>query len=143
MLFQHFDWDLTHQVLFLYILPSSHMNLRDQLRRCTYFGAELTFAAGNFLQKYPWCYRIHFQFHLFVNWTVSVFISSTLARRSPKNGLFPSGRACFCWRDPRCVGPLGKFQNNIENSMKTTRVFSLSFRFLWLCSYKELVDKYH
>ena len=31
MLFQHFDWDLTHQVLFLYILPSHHMNLRDQL----------------------------------------------------------------------------------------------------------------
>ena len=32
MLFQHFDWDLTHQVLFLYILPSHQhdMNLRDQ-----------------------------------------------------------------------------------------------------------------
>ena len=30
MLFQHFDWDLTHQVLFLYILPSHYMNLRDQ-----------------------------------------------------------------------------------------------------------------
>ena len=27
---QHFDWDLTHQVLFLYIFPSHHMNLRDQ-----------------------------------------------------------------------------------------------------------------
>ena len=24
MLFQHFDWDLTHQVLFHYILPSHH-----------------------------------------------------------------------------------------------------------------------
>ena len=30
MLFQHFDWDLTHQVLFLYILSSHPMNLRDQ-----------------------------------------------------------------------------------------------------------------
>ena len=30
MLFQHFDWDLIHQVLFLYILPRHHMNLRDQ-----------------------------------------------------------------------------------------------------------------
>ena len=29
-MYQHFDWDLTHQVLFLYILPSHHMNLRDQ-----------------------------------------------------------------------------------------------------------------
>ena len=26
MLFHHFDWDLTHQVLFLYILSSHHMN---------------------------------------------------------------------------------------------------------------------
>ena len=25
MLFQQFDWDVTHQVLFLYILPSHHM----------------------------------------------------------------------------------------------------------------------
>ena len=30
MLFQHLDWDLTYQALFLYILPSHHMNLRDQ-----------------------------------------------------------------------------------------------------------------
>ena len=29
-MFQDFDWDLTHQVLFLYIFPSHHMNLRDQ-----------------------------------------------------------------------------------------------------------------
>ena len=30
-LFQHFDWDLTNQVLFLYILPTHHMNLRAGL----------------------------------------------------------------------------------------------------------------
>ena len=30
LLFQHFDWDLTHQVLFLYIFPSHHMNFIDQ-----------------------------------------------------------------------------------------------------------------
>ena len=35
MLFQHFDWDVTHQALFLYILPSHHMNLRDQPWRLT------------------------------------------------------------------------------------------------------------
>ena len=32
MLFQHFDWDLTHQVLFFYVLPSNHMNLRPALK---------------------------------------------------------------------------------------------------------------
>ena len=46
ILCQHFDWDLTHKVLFLYILPSNLMNLRDQPWRCTYFGAELTFVAA-------------------------------------------------------------------------------------------------
>ena len=30
MLFQHFDWDLKHQALFVYILPSHRMNLREQ-----------------------------------------------------------------------------------------------------------------
>ena len=35
MLFEHFDWDLTFQVLFLYILLSHHMNLRDQPWRLT------------------------------------------------------------------------------------------------------------
>ena len=29
-MFQHFDWDLTHQIFFLYVLPSHHINLRDQ-----------------------------------------------------------------------------------------------------------------
>ena len=35
MLFEHFDWDLTFQVLFLYILLSHHMDLRDQPWRLT------------------------------------------------------------------------------------------------------------
>ena len=136
MLFQQFGWDLTHQILFLYILPSNQMDLRGQPWRCTYFGAGLAFVAANFLQKYPWCYTIHFQFHLFVNWTISAFVSSRLARRSPTNCLFPSGKAMFFfWSDPRCFGPLGKFQYNIEISMKTDRVSRLSFRFLWLWFY--------
>ena len=29
MLLQKFDWDLTHHVLFIYIFPSHHMNLRE------------------------------------------------------------------------------------------------------------------
>ena len=48
MLFQHFYWNLTHQVLFLYIFPSHHLNLREQSWRCTYFDAELTFVAESF-----------------------------------------------------------------------------------------------
>ena len=45
---------LTYQVLFVYILPSRHLNLRDQPWRCTAFGAKLIFVAESFLQKYPW-----------------------------------------------------------------------------------------
>ena len=37
MLFQHFDWGLTHQVVFIYILPNNNLwpSLRDQPWRCT------------------------------------------------------------------------------------------------------------
>ena len=38
----------------------------------------------------------------------------------------------FFWSGPQCFGPLGKFQHNIEISIKTARVSRLSFRFLWL-----------
>ena len=133
MLFQHFDWDLTYQVLFLDILPSHHINLRDQPWRCTCFGAELTFVAPSFLQKYPWCQTIYFQFHLFVNWTISAPVSSRLARKSPANSWFASEKAVFFKSDPRCFGPLCKFQDNMEISIKTARVSKISFRFLWLC----------
>ena len=45
MLFQHFDWDLTHQVLFVYIYfaqPSYELErmLGKCFGRCSYFGAE-------------------------------------------------------------------------------------------------------
>ena len=71
-----------------------------------------------------------FPFHLFVNWTISEFVSSRLARKSLANSWFPSEKAMFFWSDPRCFRPLGKFQHNVENSVKTTRVSRLSFRFL-------------
>ena len=32
----------------------------------------------------------------------------------------------FFWSDPRCFGPLGKFQHNLEISIKTARVSRLS-----------------
>ena len=105
--------------------------------RCLYFGAELTFVAANFLQKYPGCLTIHFQFHLFINWTISVFVSSRLARKSPASSLFPSGKALlfFFWSHTRCFGPLCTFQHSIKISIKTASVSRLSFRFFWLWYY--------
>ena len=81
------------------------------------------FVAAKFLQKYPWCYTIHFQFHLFENWTISALVSSRLAQRSPTNSLLPSGKAMVLLSDPRCFGPLGKFQHNVKISIKTVFPF--------------------
>ena len=108
------------------------MNLRDQQPwRCTYFGAKLTFVAASILQKYPLCSRIHFQFHLFVNWTISAFVSPRLAQKSSANRF--QGKSCFFWSYRRCFGPRGKFQHNIDIYIKTARVSRLCFCFLWLC----------
>ena len=96
-------------------------------------GAKLTFVAANFLQKYPWCYTIPFQFHFFLNWTISAFVSPRLAQKLPTNSLLPSGKAMFFWIDLRCFRPLGKFQHNVDISIKTAHVSTLSFRFLLLC----------
>ena len=51
------------------------------------------------------------------------FVSSRSARKSPTNNLFTLGKARFFWSDPRCFGPLGKYQHSIEISIKTARVY--------------------
>ena len=71
------------------------------------------------------------KFHLFVNWTISAFVSSRLIRKSTSNNLFPSRKAMFFLIDPRCFGPLGKFQHNLKISIKTAHVSRLSVS-LWL-----------
>ena len=72
MMFQYFDGNLTHQVLYLYILLTLVLNVRDLPWRYTYIGAELAsvsaFVAGMFLLK------IHFRFYFFVFWSISTSI---------------------------------------------------------------------
>ena len=53
MLFQHFDWDLTYQVLFLHFAQPSYELEGQALKtgRCSYVGLELIFLATNFLSK--------------------------------------------------------------------------------------------
>ena len=89
---------------------------------CSYVGAELTFVAANFLQKSPVCYTIHFYFHLFVNWTISVFVSSRLAQNHLQTAY------SLLWKQShlQCFGLFGKFQLNIKTSIKTARVSRLS-----------------
>ena len=47
--FLHFGWNLTLQVLYLYVLPNHLLNSRWQPWKCIYVGAELEFVARIFL----------------------------------------------------------------------------------------------
>ena len=124
MLFQHSDWDLTHQVLFLYIFPSHHMNLRDQhdwkmlIRWCRTdicsckISAKVSLMLDNPFLVPSLCKLNH--------------ISLCFIQISTKSAYSLQGKQCFFWSHPRCFGSLGKFQHNIKISIKTTRVSRLS-----------------
>ena len=56
MLFQHFDWDLTHQVRFLYIYFSQPLYELERpafWKMLILWRRELTFLSAIFLQKSP------------------------------------------------------------------------------------------
>ena len=136
MLFQDFDCDLIHQVLFLYILPSHHMNLRDQpwrledahnIRWCRTdicsckLSAKVSLMLDNPFLVPSLCKLNH--------------ISLCFIQISTKSAYSLQGKQCFFWSHPQCFGLLGKVQHNIKISIKMTRVSRLCFHFLWLwCS---------
>ena len=118
---------MTLPVLFLYILPSHHLNLRNQPLSCTYFAEELTFVAGSFLGKYldirqsiSSFFQSSHSVPFFVNWSISAC-------------WFTSEKAMLFWSDLRCFRLFGEFQDNIEISIKTARVSRLLFCFFQLC----------
>ena len=124
MLFEDFDWDLTHQVLVQHILPSHHMNLRHQPWRLTLLWYRIDIFSCKLSAKVSLMLDNPFPVAscLFVNWAISVFVSSRLAQKSPANSLFPSqGKQCFLWSHPWCSGLLSKFQH-IKISIKTAHV---------------------
>ena len=97
------------QVLFLYIFPSSHMNLRDQPWRCRYFGAELTFCNCKLFAKVFLMLGNPFPvpFLCKLNHISVCFIR--LARRSRTKSLFPSGKAMLFFKS--IPGVLGRSVN--------------------------------
>ena len=127
---QHFHWDLTHQVLFLYILPSHHVNLwetsiedwkmlvrwcRTDICSCK-LSAKVSLMLDNPFLVPSLCKLNHINV---------CFIQ--ISTKSPGNSLFPSGKAIFFfWSHPQCFGPLGKVQHNINISIKTSSVSRLS-----------------
>ena len=131
MLFQHFDWDLTHQVIFLYILSSHHVNLWETsiedwkmlVRWCRTDICSCKLSAKVFLMlDNPFlvpslCKLNH--------------ISVCFIQISTKSAYSLLESNVFFWSHPRCFGPLGKFQHNIKISIKTAGVSRLSVS-LWL-----------
>ena len=83
-------------------------NFRDQPRRCTYFVAKLTFIAGIFLKKYPWCMKIHFQFDFIPIWSIWASILSIIAWKTLASGWSPSELAVFL---KLILGVLGRLVN--------------------------------
>ena len=134
MLFQHFDWDLTNQVLFLYLLPSDHTYEleRPAALKMHMLWCRTDICSCKLSPKVSFMLHGPFPVPSLCKLNLSAFVSSRLARRSPTNSLFPSGKALFFYSDLRCFGLLGKFQHNIEISIKTAHVSGLFFPFLWL-----------
>ena len=122
-MFQHFDWDLTHQVLFLYILPSHHMNLRDQPWKmlilwcrtdiCSYkFSAKVSLMLGNPFLVPSLCKLNHISL---------CFIQ--IITKSPANYLSLQGKQCFF-----CSRPGVLIKNKKHHQMGNRK-------FYWVGSY--------
>ena len=124
MLLQHFDWDLTYQVLFLYIyfaqpsyelerpaLENAHTLVqRTDIFSCK-FSAKVSLMLDNPFLVPSLCKLNH--------------ISLCFIQISTKSAYSLQGKQCFFWSYPRCFGPLGKFQHNIKISIKTACVSRL------------------
>ena len=128
MFFQHFDWDLTHQVLFICIyfaqpsyelerpaLENAHTLVqRIDIFSCKFFVKVCLMLDNPFLVPSP-CKFNHISL---------CFLQ--ISTKSPAKLLIPSGKALFFLESSRCFSPLCKFQHNIKISIKTAHVFRLS-----------------
>ena len=125
---QYFDWDLTHQVLFLYIYfaqPSYELerpaleNAHTLVQRTDIFSRKFSVKVSLMLDN-PFlvpslCQLNHIS-----------LCSIQISTKSLAKLLSLQGKHCFFWSHPWCFGPLGKFQHNIKISIETARVSRLS-----------------
>ena len=129
MLFQYFDWDLTHQVFFLYIYfvqPSYELerptleNAHTLVQRTEIFSGKfyvkVSFMLDNPFLVPPLCKLNHISL---------CFIQ--ISTKSPAKLLIPFRESTvFFLSHPWCFGLLGIFQHNIKISIKTAPVSRLS-----------------
>ena len=126
MLFQHFDWNLTHPILFLYILPSYHMNLRDQPWKMFILWCRTDICSCKFPAKVSLMLDIPFLVTSLCKLNHINLYFIQISAKLPANCLFPSEKAISFLKSSRCFELLGKFQHTIKISIKTARVCRLS-----------------
>ena len=119
------------QVLFLYILPSHHMNVWDQPWKMLILWCKTDICSCKFSAKVSLMLDNPF---LVPSLCKLNHISLCFIQISTKSAYSLQGKQCFFWSHPRCFGPLGKFQHNIKIYIKTVlgQCFQ-TIRFLWLC----------
>ena len=125
MLFQHFDWDLTHQVLFLSIYfaqPSYGLekppleNARTLVQRTEIFSCKFSAKVSLILDN-PFLVPSLCK----LNHISLCFIQ--ISTKSLAKLLIPFRESTFFSGHPHCFGPLHKFQHNIKISIKTAHVY--------------------
>ena len=128
MLFQHSDWDLTHQALFLYIYfaqPSYELerpaleNAHTLVQRTDIFSCKFSVKVSLMLDNsflVPSLCKLNHISLCFIQ----------ISTKSPAELLLPFRESTVFWGHPRCFGPLSKFQHNIKIFIKTAHVSRLS-----------------
>ena len=131
MLFQYFDWDMTHQVLFLCICftQPSYEHERPALenghtvaQRTDIFSWKVSVKVSLMLDN-PFLVPSRCK----LNHIILCFIQ--IITKWPANLLIPFRESTVFWSHPRCFKPLGKFQYKIKISAKTARVYRLSISY--------------
>ena len=131
MLFQHFDWDLKHQVLFLFIYfaqPSYELerpaleNADTLVQRTDIFSRKFSVKVSLLLDNLflvPFLCKLNHISHCFIQIITKSLAKVLIPLRGSTVFFF------FLKSSPGC-GPLGKFEHNIKISIKTARVSRLS-----------------
>ena len=132
-MFQHSDWDLTHQVLFLYTLPSHHMNLRDQPWKMVILWCRSDICSCKFSAKVSLMLENPF---LVPSLCKLNHISLCFIQISTKSAYSLQGKQCFFEVIPGFLGRSVNF-NITKISIKTTRVSRLSVSYDYENTYFE------
>ena len=128
MLFQHFDWDLTHQVLFLYIhfAQPSYERERPALENAHTLLQTTDVFSRKFSAKVSLMLDNPFIVPSLCKWNYISFCFIQISTKLPATLLVPFTESTIFLKSSPVFGPLGKFQHNIKISIKTARVSGLS-----------------